>query len=59
LLNSNRGVSALSQTSTTNVLRPRIDRFGDYALKAKLAGVLQDELAVPGVVAIELEARLV
>jgi hypothetical protein len=36
-----------------------VNRFGDDALKAELAGVLQNELAVADVVAIELQARLV
>src|ERR1700722_13989703 len=36
----------------------RVDRLRDDALKAELAGVFQNELAVAGVVAIELKAGL-
>jgi len=36
----------------------RINRFGDGAFKTELAGVLQDEFAVAGLVAIVLNARL-
>ena len=37
----------------------RIDRLGDHAFEAELAGVLQDEFAVARLVAIELKAGLV
>ena len=37
----------------------RVDRLGDHALEAELAGVLQDEFAVAGVMAVELKAGLV
>jgi hypothetical protein len=37
----------------------RIDRLGDHAFKTELAGVLQDEFPVAGVMAIELKAWLV
>jgi hypothetical protein len=36
-----------------------VDRLGDDALETELAGVLQDELAVSGIVAIELKAGLI
>jgi hypothetical protein len=37
----------------------RVNRLGDHALKTKLAGVLQDEFAVAGIMSIELKTRLV
>jgi hypothetical protein len=37
----------------------RVDRLRDHALKAELAGMRQDELAIAGLMAIELEAGLV
>jgi hypothetical protein len=36
-----------------------VNRLRDHALEAELAGVLQDEFAVAGVMAIELKAGLV
>src|ERR1700727_3068780 len=36
----------------------RVDRLGHYALKAELAGVLQDKFPVAGLVAVELKAEL-
>jgi hypothetical protein len=35
-----------------------VDRLGDDALEAELAGVLQDEFAVAAVMAVELKAGL-
>jgi hypothetical protein len=53
-----QGFGFAPQTAVSRRVR-RVSRFRDHAFKTKLAGVLEDEFAVTGLVAVVLKAGLV